>query len=218
MTMHINQQTDILAVIDVQNDFLPGGALGVKDGDQIIPVINHLLTHRFQRSFATQDWHPKNHISFAENHIGAKPYDEIELPCGQQTLWPTHAMQNTFGAELSSKLQQQYFQMTLRKGWHQHIDSYSAFYENDQTTSTGLVGWLQNIGIKRIFFTGLAEDFCVAYSAQDAVKAGFKTYIIQDATKPVALHINKYETTTNKARRELQELGVIYLTSNNIVI
>lgn len=218
MTMHINQQTDILAVIDVQNDFLPGGALGVKDGDQIIPVINHLLTHRFQRSFATQDWHPENHISFANNHLNAQPYNEIDLPYGKQILWPAHAVQNTFGAELSAKLQQQYFQMILRKGWHQHIDSYSAFYENDQTTSTGLIGWLQNIGIKRIFFTGLAEDFCVAYSAQDAVKAGFETYIIQDTTKPVALSVNKEETTANKARRELQELGVIYLSSNDIVI
>ncbi|CAI3924948.1 Nicotinamidase-related amidase (PncA) (PDB:1ILW) [Commensalibacter communis] len=216
MTMHINQQTDILAVIDVQNDFLPGGALGVKDGDQIIPVINHLLTHRFQRSFATQDWHPKNHISFAENHIGAKPYDEIELPYGQQTLWPTHAMQNTFGAELSSKLQQQYFQMILRKGWHQHIDSYSAFYENDQTTSTGLVGWLRNIGIQRLFFTGLAEDFCVAYSAYDAIQAGFETYIIQDATKPVNLTTPYGKTTAELQREKLLDLGVKYINSFEI--
>ncbi|MDI2113528.1 nicotinamidase [Commensalibacter nepenthis] len=217
MTMHINQQTDILAVIDVQNDFLPGGALGVKDGELIIPVINHLLTHRFQRSFATQDWHLKNHISFAKNHLGAKPYDEIELPYGRQTLWPSHAIENTFGAELSSDLQQQYFHMILRKGWHQHIDSYSAFYENDQITSTGLMGWLQHIGIKRIFFTGLAEDFCVAYSAQDAVKAGFETYIIQDATKPVNLPTPNGKTTADLQREKLHFLNVNYIHSSEIL-
>lgn len=218
MVLRINPQTDILAVIDVQNDFLPGGALGVKGGDQIIPVINHLLSHRFARSFATQDWHPKNHISFANNHLNAKPYDEITVSYGQQTLWPVHAVQNTWGAELSSELQQQYFQMILRKGWHKDIDSYSAFFENDKETSTGLIDWLKKIEIQRIFFTGLAEDFCVAYSAQDAVNAGFETYIIQDATKPVALPLNQYKTTTNKAKTKLLELGITYLRSDDLVI
>lgn len=216
--MHINPQTDILAVIDVQNDFLPSGTLEVKNGNQIVPVINHLLSHRFARSFATQDWHPENHISFANNHPNAKPYDEITMPYGQQTLWPVHAVQNTSGAELSSELQQQYFQMILRKGWHQDIDSYSAFYENDQRTSTGLIGWLKELGIQRIFFTGLAEDFCVAYSAQDAVNAGFETYIIQDATRPVALPLNQYETTASKAKTKLLELGITYLSSDALVI
>lgn len=217
MTLHINQQTDILAVIDVQNDFLPGGALGVEDGDQIIPVINHLLIHRFQRSFATQDWHPENHISFAGNHQGAKPYDEIKLPYGRQTLWPAHAVQNSYGAELASTLDQHYFQMILRKGWHHHIDSYSAFYENDQTTSTGLIGWLKNIGIKRIFFAGLAEDFCVAYSAQDAIKAGFETYIIEDTTKPVNLTTSSGKTTSQLQRENLKKQGMIYIQSADIL-
>lgn len=217
MVLRINPQTDILAVIDVQNDFLPGGALEVKDGDQIIPVINHLLSHRFRCSFATQDWHPENHISFANNHPNAKPYDEITMPYGQQTLWPTHAVQNTWGAELSSELQQQYFQMILRKGWHQDIDSYSAFYENDQTTSTGLIGWLKELKIRRIFFTGLAEDFCVAYSAQNAINAGFKTYIIQDATKPVNLITPSGQTTTELQREKLQKLNVTYLNANEII-
>lgn len=217
MILRINPQTDILAVIDVQNDFLPSGTLGVKDGDQIIPVINHLLSHRFAHSFATQDWHPENHISFANNHLNAKPYDEITMPYGQQTLWPLHAVQNTWGAELSPELQQQHFQMILRKGWHQNIDSYSAFYENDQRTSTGLIGWLKELGIQRIFFTGLAEDFCVAYSAQDAVNAGFETYIIQDATKPVNLITPSGQTTTELQREKLQKLNVTYLNANEII-
>lgn len=217
MKMRINQQTDILAVIDVQNDFLPSGALGVKDGDQIIPVINHLLSYHFQRSFATQDWHPENHISFAGNHQGTKPYDEIELPYGNQTLWPAHAMQNTYGAELASLLYQHHFQMILRKGWHQYIDSYSAFYENDRTTSTGLIGWLKNIDIQRIFLTGLAEDFCVAYSARDAVEAGFEVFIIQDATKPVNLIIPNGKTTAELQKEKLKELGVCYINSSNIL-
>lgn len=217
MQIHINQQTDILAVIDVQNDFLPGGTLAVKDGDQIVSIINPLLSHHFQNSFATQDWHPNNHISFADNHHSKKPYDEIKLPYGKQTLWPVHAVQNTHGAELASALHQQYFQMILRKGWHQHIDSYSAFYENDQTTATGLIGWLKNLGIKRIFFTGLAEDFCVAYSAKDAVQAGFEAYIIQDATKPVNLMTPSGKTTTELQKNLLTRLGVIYIDSSHIL-
>lgn len=218
MIMHINQQTDILAVIDVQNDFLPGGALGVKDGDQIIPVINHLLSHRFQRSFATQDWHPKDHISFACNHPGAKPYDAIELPYGKQTLWPAHAVQNTKGAELSSELQQDCFQKIFRKGWRQDIDSYSAFYENDCKTSTGLINWLQKIGIKRIFFAGLAEDFCVAYSAMDAVNAGFESYIIIDATKPVNLMLSNQISSTEYQKKILLAIGTKYILSDKITV
>lgn len=212
MVLHINPQTDILAVIDVQNDFLPGGALGVKDGDQIIPVINHLLSHRFQRSFATQDWHPENHISFAGNHSNAKPYDVVTVPYGPQILWPTHAVQNTWGAELSSKLQQQYFSQVFRKGNNENIDSYSAFFENDKETSTGLVNWLKELKIQRIFFTGLAEDICVASSAKDAFKTGFETYIIQDATKPVK------EDDAKKRKEELLELGVKYINSHDLAL
>lgn len=212
MVLHINPQTDILAVIDVQNDFLPGGTLGVKGGDQIIPVINHLLSHRFARSFATQDWHPKNHISFAENHSNAKPYDEITVPYGPQILWPTHAVKNTWGAELSSKLQQQYFSQVFRKGSNENIDSYSAFFENDKKTSTGLIDWLKKLEIQRIFFTGLAEDICVVSSAKDAFDNNFKTYIIQDATKPVN------EDDAKKRKEELLELGVKYINSYDLAL
>lgn len=212
MILRINPRTDILAVIDVQNDFLPGGALGVKGGDQIIPVINHLLSHRFARSFATQDWHPENHISFAENHSNAKPYDEITVPYGQQTLWPVHAVQGTWGAELSSKLQQQYFLEVFPKGKSENIDSYSAFFENDKKTSTGLIDWLKKLEIQRIFFTGLAEDICVASSAKDAFKNNFETYIIQDATKPVK------KDDAKKRKEELLELGVKYINSHDLAL
>ncbi|MDI2090356.1 bifunctional nicotinamidase/pyrazinamidase [Commensalibacter oyaizuii] len=212
--LHINQQTDILAVIDVQNDFLPGGLLGVENGDQIIPVINNLLSSKFHRAFATQDWHPQDHISFKCNHPNHSN-NKIILPYGKQRLWPTHAVQNTNGAALAPSLHQQYFQLIIRKGMHKNIDSYSAFYENDKKTSTGLMGWLQNLGITRIFLTGLAEDVCVAYSAKDAIKAGLKTFIISDATKPVASECE--QTLNNDFRRDLVSFGATYLNSHQLL-
>lgn len=217
MTLHINQQTDILGVIDVQNDFLPGGSLAVHNGDHIIPIINTLLQNCFRYAFATQDWHPKNHISFASSHRNKNVSEIIDLPYGKQMLWPDHAVAEQWGSAFPKTLITNHFQMILRKGWNQNIDSYSAFKENDQKTTTGLEGWLKHIGIKRVFLSGLAEDFCVAYSAQDAISAGFETYIIEDAVKAVAIPLKEGQTSASEARKKLSNLGVKYINSTQIV-
>ena len=178
---------DVLIVIDVQNDFCPGGALAVTDGDAVIDVILRIAP-RFEHVILTQDWHPANHTSFASSHAGKKPYDQIELSYGPQTLWPNHCVQGTKGAEFHPALGLPAAELVLRKGLDARIDSYSAFFENDRATPTGLAGYLRERGLTRVFFAGLAYDFCVGYSALDARRLGFPAVILRDACRAIDLN------------------------------
>ena len=175
---------DVLAVIDVQNCFLPGGTLPVPEGDKIIPIINRLAP-AFRNVVITQDWHTPGHISFASSHPGKKPFDTVALPYGTQVLWPDHCIQGTADAEVNKELRIPHAQLLIRKGYRQHVDSYSAFLEADRKTRTGLTGYLQERGLKRVFLVGLATDFCVAWSALDARRAGFEALVIEDATRGI---------------------------------
>jgi nicotinamidase/pyrazinamidase len=180
------QPTDALLVIDVQNDFMPGGALAVPDGDAIVPLIN-TLAKKFDHVILTQDWHPAQHISFATTHPNKNPFEVIEVPYGPQTLWPEHVLQHTEGAAFHPALHIPHAELILRKGFRRHIDSYSAFLENDHFTPTGLAGYLRERNLQRLFLCGLAYDFCVRYSAIDGHNLGFETIVIEDATRPVNL-------------------------------
>lgn len=176
-----------LLVIDMQYDFLPGGALAVADGDAVLPVINRLGA-MFSRIIVTQDWHPAGHVSFASSHAGRAPFESIVLPYGPQTLWPDHCVQGSAGARLHDDLDLPHAQLILRKGCNAGIDSYSAFLEADRTTTTGLAGYLKERGIDTVFVVGLALDFCVAWSAQDARAVGFDTYVIEDACRAIDMN------------------------------
>jgi nicotinamidase/pyrazinamidase len=175
---------DILLVIDLQNDFCPGGALAVAGGDEIVAPINRLAPH-FANVALTQDWHPANHASFASAHPGKSPFETTTLSYGPQVLWPDHCVQNTGGAEFHPGLDLPQAQIILRKGMNPAIDSYSAFFENDRATTTGLAGWLHERGIRRIFLAGLALDYCVRYSAEDAARQGFETVVIGEACRAI---------------------------------
>jgi nicotinamidase/pyrazinamidase len=174
----------VLLVIDVQNCFLPGGSLAVKDGDKVVPVINR-IAKSFANVVMTQDWHTAGHVSFASSHSGKKPFEVIDLSYGKQVLWPDHCVQGTEGAALSKDLNIPQAELILRKGFHKDVDSYSAFTEADGKTSTGLAKYLEARGLQRVFVAGLATDFCVAWSALDARKAGFETYVIEDACRGI---------------------------------
>ena len=178
--------TEALIVIDVQNDFCPGGALAVAEGDQIIPRINALMAE-FQTVVLTQDWHPHDHSSFAEMHAGAAPFTQIDMPYGKQTLWPRHCVQGSKGAKLHDNLLTNPAQMILRKGFRSAIDSYSALFENDHITATGLEGYLKSRGIQHLTFVGLATDYCVAFSALDAAKLGFDVTVLEGACRAIDL-------------------------------
>ena len=175
---------DVLLVVDVQNDFCPGGNLAVPDGDKVVPVIN-APARRFRHVVLTQDWHPAGHQSFASSHAGHKPYDTIEVAYGPQILWPDHCIQGTPGAEFHAHLDIPHAALVIRKGFRSHIDSYSALYENDRKTPTGLAGYLRERGLQRIFVAGLALDFCVRYSAEDAKRQGFEVVVIEDACRGI---------------------------------
>ncbi len=177
---------DVLLAIDVQRDFLPGGTLAVPDGDAVVPVINRLAI-RFGHVLLTQDWHPAGRISFASAQQGTQPYQLIETPYGQQTLWPDHCVQDTPGAALHPALDLPHAELILRKGFRPNIDSYSAFLENDHSTPTGLAGYLRERGLKRLFLCGLAYDFCVRHSAIDGTALDFECIVIEDATRAVNL-------------------------------
>lgn len=174
---------DVLLVVDIQNDFLPRGALAVPDGDAVVPVING-LARRFTNVILTQDWHPPGHISFASRH-GREPFSTIELPYGRQVLWPDHCMQGSFGAQFANGLEIPHAQAVIRKGFHAHTDSYSAFLEADRRTPTGLAGLLRERGFRRVVLAGLATDFCVAWSALDATAAGFEAVVVEDACRAI---------------------------------
>lgn len=179
--------SDALLVIDMQTDFLPGGPLGVQEGDQIIPGINALAA-RFEHVLLTADWHPGGHISFASSHAGKKPFtDTVDAHYGSQSLWPDHCLQGTPGAEIAPALKIPHAELLLRKGFRREIDSYSAFVENDKHTRTGLSGFLRERELKRLFFCGLALDYCVGHSALDAVRLGFEAIVVDDLTRAVGL-------------------------------
>ena len=178
--------TDCLVVVDVQNDFMPSGALAVPDGDAVVPVINRLMPH-FPHLVLTQDWHPPGHLSFASSHPGRRPFETVGMPYGLQTLWPDHCLQGTGGAAFHPDLATNRAEMIVRKGYRPAIDSYSAFMENDRTTPTGLTGYLRERGFTRLFFAGLATDFCVRWSVEDARAAGFEAVLIEDACRAIDL-------------------------------
>ena len=175
-----------LVVIDVQKDFCPGGALAVAGGDEVVPLINQ-LSRDFEHVVLTQDWHPAGHSSFASSHGGKRPFEMIMMPYGEQTLWPDHCVEGTEGAAFHPRLEWTKAELVLRKGFRKAIDSYSAFYENDHTTPTGLAGYLGERGISQITLVGLATDFCVAYSALDAARLGFKVTVRLDCCRAIDL-------------------------------
>jgi nicotinamidase/pyrazinamidase len=184
--MQIRQQEDLLLVIDVQNDFCPGGALAVGEGDAVVPVINR-LAEQFDHVALTQDWHPAGHSSFATSHPGSTPFETITMPYGPQVLWPDHCVQGTTGAAFHPGLLADRAELIIRKGFRGAIDSYSAFYENDRRTPTGLAGYLRERDFKRIFLTGLATDFCVHYSAVDARREGFEAVVVETGCRAIDL-------------------------------
>jgi nicotinamidase/pyrazinamidase len=177
---------DLLLIIDVQNDFCPGGALAVADGDAVVPVINR-LAERFDHVILTQDWHPAGHGSFATSHPGSAAFEAINMPYGRQTLWPDHCVQGTSGAAFHPQLATDRAELVIRKGFRPTIDSYSAFYENDRRTPTGLAGYLRERGLQRIFLAGLATDFCVHYSAVDARRLGFVAVLVESGCRAIDL-------------------------------
>jgi nicotinamidase/pyrazinamidase len=176
--------SDVLLVVDVQNDFCSGGRLPVPHGDDVVPIINR-LAGRFRHVVLTQDWHPPGHHSFASSHAGRRPYETVTLAYGQQILWPDHCVQGTLGTQFHSGLQIPHAALVLRKGFRPAIDSYSAFYENDRKTPTGLAGYLRERGLTRVFVAGLALDFCVRYSAEDARREDFAVTVIEDACRGI---------------------------------
>jgi nicotinamidase/pyrazinamidase len=184
--MQIRPSEDLLLIIDVQNDFCPGGALAVADGDAVVPVINQ-LAERFQHVVLTQDWHPSGHSSFATSHPGQAPFETIAIPYGPQTLWPDHCVQGTSGAAFHPRLATDRGELIIRKGFRREIDSYSAFHENDRLTPTGLAGYLHERNLQKIFLVGLATDYCVYYSAIDARRLGFAAVVIESGCRAIDL-------------------------------
>ncbi len=204
--------TSALLVIDVQNCFLPGGSLAVKDGDQVIPVINR-LAKGFANVVMTQDWHTPGHVSFASSHAGKKPFETIDLPYGKQVLWPDHCVQGTDGASLSKALSIPQAELIVRKGYHKDVDSYSAFTEADGKTTTGLAAWLKARKLQRLFVAGLATDFCVAWTALDARKAGFDAYVVEDACRGIDT-----QGSLAKAWADMEKAGVKRIQSSDIAV
>ncbi len=213
--IHINQETDILGLVDVQPTFMPGGELPVADGEAIVPVVNRLLA-RFQHAFASQDWHPPGHASFASAHPGHAPYTDIDMPYGRQVLWPDHGIAGSPNAALHPDLDLRRVEVVIRKGFHPAIDSYSAFFENDHRTVTGLDGWLRQRGFRRLFLTGLATDFCVAWSAEDACRLGYDVFVVEDACRAIGLPTVGGRTTLDDARQRLGQRGIRFIVSTDI--
>jgi len=206
--------TDIVGLVDVQPTFMPGGELAVADGDAVVPVINRLLARHFRHAFATQDWHPAGHLSFASAHAGRAPFETIDMPYGPQVLWPDHALQGSRNAALHPDLETARVEVIIRKGCEPAIDSYSAFFENDRSSPTGLDGWLRQRGFRRIFLAGLATDFCVAWSAEDAVRLGYQVLVIEDACRGIGMPAEAGRTTIDAARTRLGGLGVRFIASD----
>ena len=193
---------DVLIVVDVQNDFCPGGALAVPRGDEVIPVVNRLAA-KFRNVVLTQDWHPRGHLSFASAHPGKKPFETFAAPYGPQVLWPDHCVQGTSGAAFHEDLQIPHAGLVLRKGTDRSIDSYSAFYENDRKTPTGLIGYLRERQWARVFIAGLALDFCVRYSAEDARAENFAVFVVEDACRGLDVEGSLAATRASFAARDI---------------
>jgi nicotinamidase/pyrazinamidase len=204
-------ESDVLIVIDVQNCFMPGGSLAVKDGDRIVPLINR-LARSFKHAVLTQDWHTADHVSFASQHPGKKPFETVQLQYGTQVLWPDHCVQGTEGAMLHKGLDIPRAELILRKGYRREVDSYSAFLEADKKTQTGLGGYLQQRGLKRVFFAGLATDFCVAWSALDARQQRFEALVIEDACRGI-----DNQGSLAKAWAAMKAAGVQRIQSTDLV-
>jgi nicotinamidase/pyrazinamidase len=200
-----------LLIIDVQNDFCPGGALAVPEGDTIVPVINSIIPI-FDHVFLTQDWHPGGHSSFASSHNDKKPYENIQMPYGDQVLWPDHCVQGTKGAEFHPELNTTPAEVIIRKGYRNEIDSYSAFFENDQKTVTGLSGYLKSRRISELYVAGLATDFCVKWSVLDGIKEGFKITLIKDAVKGINI-----DGSVEAAWNEMLKAGVSVVNSSDLL-
>ncbi len=203
--------TEVLLVVDMQNDFMPQGALAVARGDEIVPLANQ-LARRFGHVVLTQDWHPPSHVSFAANHAGRQPFETIALPYGEQVLWPVHCVQNTPGAALHADLDIPHARAVIRKGHHVDVDSYSVFLEADRRTPTGLAGYLRDTGVTRVWLCGLATDYCVAWSALDARAAGFDVTVIEDATRAIDLN-----GSLDNAWRDMRKAGVERVQSADLL-
>jgi nicotinamidase/pyrazinamidase len=214
--MKIDPDASILGLIDVQLTFMPGGGLAVPDGDRIVPVINRIMPV-FDHAFATQDWHKPNHLSFASAHAGRNPYETIELPYGTQILWPDHGIAGSKESMIHPDIDQTRVEVIIRKGCRIALDSYSAFFENDHVTATGLEGWLRQRGFRHLVLCGLATDFCVAWSAEDAARLGFEVTIVEDACRAIALPTSAGRTTMDEARERLTALGVRFVASLDLV-
>ena len=202
---------DVLIVTDVQNDFCSGGRLAVPHGEEIVPLVNRLARH-FEHAILTQDWHPPGHLSFASSHPGRVAYDMIEAAYGPQQLWPDHCVQGTAGAEFHPELDIPHAELVLRKGYHRTIDSYSAFRENDRKTMTGLASYLRERGLSRVFIVGLAFDFCVRYSAEDAALEGFDVVVIEDGCRSIDVGGSAEAT-----RARLKALRIACLPASRII-
>lgn len=202
--------SDVLLAVDIQNDFCPSGGLAVPHGDEVVPVINRLAA-QFAHVVLTQDWHPRGHLSFASSHAGKQPYQTINVSYGTQVLWPDHCVQNTRGAAFRDDLNVPHAELVLRKGYHREIDSYSAFYENDRTTPTGLAGYLRERGFRRVFLAGLAFDFCVRYSAEDAHRESFQAIVIEDACRGIDV-----DGSVAATRELFRTLGIVCVPAENI--
>lgn len=204
---YVPRPHDVLLVVDIQNDFCPGGRLGVPRGDQVVPVVNR-LAKGFAHVVLTQDWHPPGHLSFASSHPGAQSYQTIDVEYGAQILWPDHCVQGTRGAAFRDDLDVPHAALILRKGYHRGIDSYSAFYENDRRTPTGLASYLRERGFRRVFLAGLAFDFCVRYSAEDARRTGFEAVVVEDACRAIDV-----DGSAAATRRQFEALGIACVTA-----
>jgi nicotinamidase/pyrazinamidase len=204
-------ESDVLIVVDVQNCFVPGGSLAVKEGDRIVPLINR-LAKTFKHVVLTQDWHTADHISFASQHPGTKPFETVQLSYGTQVLWPDHCVQGTEGAMLHKGLDIPHAELIIRKGYRREVDSYSAFLEADKKTQTGLGGYLKQRGLKRAFFAGLATDFCVAWSALDARRQGFEALVIEDACRGI-----DNQGSLAKAWAEMKAASVQRIQSTDLI-
>ena len=198
--------SDVLLVVDIQNDFCPGGQLGVPRGDEVVPIIN-ALAQKFRHVVLTQDWHTPGHLSFASSHPDRKPFDMIQVSFGAQVLWPDHCVLGTVGAAFRADLQIPQAQLVLRKGYHRHLDSYSAFYENDRKTPTGLSGYLRERGLTRVFLAGLAFDFCVRYSSEDAHREGFAVVVVEDACRGIDIAGSVAETNRVLQTRQIARVS-----------
>lgn len=211
----INPETDILGIIDPLNCFTPGGSLPVADGDLIFPVINRIARF-FRGAFAAQDWHPHDHVSFLTSHpASAGPV--VETPYGEQRLFPRHGVQNSRDAEFHPSLRVNNISVIIRKGMNRDVDSYSAFFENDRTTRTGLDGYLKEIGIKRIFLTGLATDFCVGWTALDALALGYEVVLVIDACRGLGIPTDEGRTTVDDMLDAIRQKGGVIIDSDQIV-